>query len=883
MRQRILRENWRFFAVDAPELTGANGIPAPVPGSWRDLPGLREYKGRGRYVTVFTPEPEPGECRMFVHFGGVFRRAEVCLNGETVGNHNGFQAPFGFELTSLLRPGENSLEVTVASDRPKGELFGSGSVPEGVPFPLDGITQPVRLWYAGAVFATEVYTPVDLQRGEALLQTAVQNGLTGDLPAEVRFTLELPGHPERSISHAQRATLQPGENMLRTAIPLESIALWSPDSPALYRVTAEVIAGDGRDVFSCQTGFCSFAVKGKDFVLNGKPIYLCGYGDDWVYPEKGPSADDPAFYEAGLRRAKEYGFIFARHHSHFPFEAALEACDRVGMLIQPELALANVSRERFTPENSALYLAQWRELIRAYRHHPCIAAWCGGNEMEWGFPFSRELYDTAKRLDPYRPVTTTDGNFMACDVEDTQDYAGIVPGEYTDYLPYRELGDLFTRDDCGKPQVVHEMGNYATLFDIRSAGRWETCAYPNRRVAAMRERVEQGKARELYAKALQSSFDLQKLCYKLNIEKIRLAPAFGGYHLWTLTDYYETTQGLLSSFYEDKAFTAEEFAKLNAQDLLLWDTPTCVFSAGETVTLSFALSRYSGDLPEEATLTAALCGAEERRSVRLSGHGLLPLGQWTLTLPLAEREEEHTLRLRLETASGVLENQWSLFSVPRIGIRREKEIYIHYLSRHLLERDGTPARHFTVPQPIGSDQLVVTDRLYGGMTRAVEEGAAMLLLARPETFRHTVCRNSFKSPWWDPGEIWYVNHTNNRQIAGVIENCPATAMLPYSGGWKLDLFGAVEQAVAVDLDAAGLDVEPLIYGVDEQLHRLGYLFQFRLGKGKVLVCTMNHERSDLQDPAVDYLLRSLINYCMSEAFAPEKTLDADGFRGALQK
>ena len=58
---------------------------------------------------------------------------------------------------------------------------------------------------------------------------------------------------------------------------------------------------------------------------------------------------------------------------------------------------------------------------------------------------------------------------------------------------------------------------------------------------------------------------------------------------------------------------------------------------------------------------------------------------------------------------------------------------------------------------------------------------AMLLLAGDDTFRETVLHNSFKTPWWDPGEIWYLNHTNNSQISCVIEPHPATAMLPYTG------------------------------------------------------------------------------------------------------
>ena len=150
----------------------------------------------------------------------------------------------------------------------------------------------------------------------------------------------------------------------------------------------------------------------------------------------------------------------------------------------------------------------------------------------------------------------------------------------------------------------------------------------------MQKTVREKDRRTLHDVALQNSFALQKLCHKLNIEKGRLSPAFSGYHVWTLTDYYETTQGLLSSFYEDKAFTAAEFAALNAQCLLLWDTPCYVFRAGERAQLRFKLSRYGSDAPLSGKVTVELCGvAEKSASVTLTGHGVLPLFECSFSLP----------------------------------------------------------------------------------------------------------------------------------------------------------------------------------------------------------------------------------------------------------
>ena len=111
----------------------------------------------------------------------------------------------------------------------------------------------------------------------------------------------------------------------------------------LYTVTVAVETAAGRDTLTQRTGFKYFEVRGRDFYLNGNPYFLRGYGDDFVWPMTAqPDAEEKSFYYPGLQRAKAYGFNAVRCHSHFPFEAYFEAADELGLLIQPELALANI-------------------------------------------------------------------------------------------------------------------------------------------------------------------------------------------------------------------------------------------------------------------------------------------------------------------------------------------------------------------------------------------------------------------------------------------------------------------------------------------------------------------------------------------------------------
>ncbi len=866
---------WEFFILT--EGTDVNLCCCPytvvVPGSWRETPGLENYEGAGLYRHRFMISGQQAEMVGLICFAGAFRSAEVYLNRVFAGEHRGFQAPFEIDVTGKLRAGENVVEVRVDSRRPKGELFGLGSVFELVPFHFDGLFRGVTLCLSERTAAEGLYTLVE--------------GDTALFLFDIRSAEFTRAVIEYSVSDVSgticvgyfKADLIPGIQQVRHAQPLHLFSLWSPETPVLYDVKINVTCGGKSDQTNCRTGFKHLETRGRVFRLNGDPYYLLGYGDDFVFPGGFPFTADKTFYYYGLRRAKAYGFNEVRCHSHVPFDAFLDAADEIGMLVQPELALANIPREMLTPENSVLYLKQWEEMIRAFRKHPCIAIWCGGNEMEWGYPFSSELYRKAKELDPYRPVQSTDGNFMSCDVDETFDCAGICPAEYTDYLPYRELNGMFMRDDCGKPQTVHEMGNYTTVYDIRELTRYTE--YKPSKLKHMTE-IAAGAMKERYEIAYRNSLSLQKLCHKLNIEKARLSPYFCGYHVWTLTDFYDLTQGILNAFYEDKAFTAEEFASFNRQSVLLWDHESVVFRAGEKVRIKICLSRYGSGKPLEGTLTLRLStGACLREARRFAGHGPMEAAVWEVSLPDADREMEYTLSASFEGENIRIENKWSLFAVPQVRLHSDKEIYIHYLSRHLVEGAGVPVRHFTIPQPIGSEQLIITDCLYGGMLEAVERGSSMLLLTRPGMFKHMTAHNSFKSPWWEQGKIWYLNASNNAQISCQIEDHPANSMLPYHGSWKLDLFGLVEQADAVDLDELGLDVQPLIYGFSTELHRMAYVFTFALEKGKVTVCSLNHSRKDITDPAVDYVLKSLINKCMSDDYVPEKKITRQLLTGVL--
>ena len=139
MEQIELNGKWSF----TPE--GENSsITVNVPGTWKDVPALEGYDA-GKYSRVFSVNEKQMKKRAFIRFGGVYRSADVWVNGEKIDSHKGFQAPFSLDITNALQLGDNLLEVYVDGRRYDGDYFGFSSLFELIPYDFDGIYDSITL------------------------------------------------------------------------------------------------------------------------------------------------------------------------------------------------------------------------------------------------------------------------------------------------------------------------------------------------------------------------------------------------------------------------------------------------------------------------------------------------------------------------------------------------------------------------------------------------------------------------------------------------------------------------------------------------------------------------------------------------------------------
>lgn len=411
------------------------GLPDPrpiaVPASWNDqFQDTHDYLGAAWYLRRFyAPAGWRGE-RIAVRVGSANYRAELWLNGERLGDHEGGHLPFAFDVTGLLLwDALNVLAIRVdgeltATRVPPGNVTGGmGALIANYPpasfdfFPFAGLQRPVLLTATPQTHITDVTVTTAIDGADGIVTvTVTQNGAGGrgqivltDGAATVAATLRFTG---------ARAT---------TELRVPQAKLWGPGHPHLYTLTValEDDAGAVLDRYSLEVGIRTVAVQGAQILLNGAPIFLTGYGRHEDFPVHGRGLNLPVMVKD--HALMQWTGANSYRTSHYPYaEEQLQLADRLGMLVIDETPAVGLFFED-GEANIAVRLAQTRAqldaLIARDKNHACVIAWSVANEpvppdfmqrMRAPSPlpappestiFFQTLLDDAHRLDATRPAT----------------------------------------------------------------------------------------------------------------------------------------------------------------------------------------------------------------------------------------------------------------------------------------------------------------------------------------------------------------------------------------------------------------------------------------------------------------------------------------------
>jgi len=362
-----------------------------LPSSWiTHAPEMRYYRGLVWYQRRFAFRAKPAS-RTFLRFGAANYAATVYLNGKRVGEHRGGFTPFAFEVTRLLRPGENQVTIGVDSER------NGDDVPPPVTDWEDygGVTRDVSL-----VVVPETYVDDAWVRLTPDGRIAASLRLDGPHAAAAAVTVRIP-----ALGFALVGRTGPDGRFEGKAPAPSKLSRWSPENPTLYDVRIET----DEDLLADRIGFRTIAVRGHRILLNGKPVFLRGISLHEEELGAAPTrAITPAAALALLTEVKDglHGnYVRLAHYPHS--EVMTRMADRLGLIVWSEIPVYwRVNWDR--PETLATARRMLAENIARDRNRAAIGLWSVGNETpvsDARNAFLRTLVADVRALDDSRLVS----------------------------------------------------------------------------------------------------------------------------------------------------------------------------------------------------------------------------------------------------------------------------------------------------------------------------------------------------------------------------------------------------------------------------------------------------------------------------------------------
>ena len=364
----------------------------------------------GWYRKVFTvPEEDYGK-HIWLQFDGIFRDARIWVNGFYLGHEPSGYATQVYDISEYLNYGGDNL-VCVRAD---------ATLEEGWFYEGAGIYRHVWLNKAAKVnvapSGTFVYSEFavpyslrgesgpDLSLASLHIESTVQN--MGIKPASYALKhrlIDAEGVEIGSCTSEGGHIMAKDSHRTLAVIPVKNPHLWSCDDPYLYKVVTDVYeGGEIVDSYETTTGIRHIAFDAdKGFLLNGKRVKLKGVNMHQDHAGVGAGIPD-GLQEWRLLQLKKFG-CNAYRSSHNPMTPeALDACDRLGILVIEENRLMGINKE---------HTDLLGRMIRRDRNHPCIILWSMGNE-EWGLEWNELGTRIAEAMrgychlfDPTRPMT----------------------------------------------------------------------------------------------------------------------------------------------------------------------------------------------------------------------------------------------------------------------------------------------------------------------------------------------------------------------------------------------------------------------------------------------------------------------------------------------
>lgn len=472
---------WKFMFLDAPEYSPEGFFNSDfdvtkmdditVPGNWQlqgygkmhysDLwynfpinpPYVPTENPTGIYKRTFFVEESYRDKKIIIRFCGVDSAYHLWINGKEVGYSKVARNESEFDITDLIRVGEEN-DVTVRvyqwsdgtylEDQDMWWESGIFRDVELIGVPKDGINDYKVIADLDDEYKNGIF------KVEAFLRTT----------KEVNVTFELVDAGENTV-FTKTVVAKEGKACIDEVIA--DVNHWTAETPYLYKLFMTV-EDDGQivEVIPQNVGFRNIRLNGETFLVNGVAIKFKGVNRHDYSPQNGRVVSREEI-EKDIILMKQFN-INAIRTSHYPNSYYLyDLCDEYGMYLIAETDLECHGFELTgdykwitdDPSWELAYVSRMTRMIERDKNHPAIIFWSLGNESAFGCNF-RKMTDVAHEMDPTRLVHY-EGDF---DVESADVYSTMYTWIENPKKPYL-MKDIIEKSK--KPHIhceyCHAMGN----------------------------------------------------------------------------------------------------------------------------------------------------------------------------------------------------------------------------------------------------------------------------------------------------------------------------------------------------------------------------------------------------------------------------------------
>ena len=870
------------------------------------LSRLYSYVGELSYTREITIPTEWKKKTILLHMERT-KATKVLVDGIDRGANNNISTEQVYDLTEFLQPGKHTLTIQVDNtdkNIPPQLLSNSHAYTEDTQTNWNGIIGDFYLEALNQLYISRI------QMKTIPVSKAFEADITITGTAKKNFTVSavLASLGSDVGVVIMENTIKKDKNDSRHLVlkfQNDSLKLWDERNPNLYRL---IVTVDGFDTKEVDFGLCDFRNEGTQFSVNGHKTFLRGKHDACVFPYTGHVPMDLVAWRRYLQICKGYGINHIRFHSWCPPEAAFMAADIEGVYLQPELPFWG----EFKRDDNKLMTFLHKEgsnILLQYGHHPSFVMFALGNELRGDIPTMKKFTDDYRRLAPSKLFTFgsnyylgyqgwkegmdffvtcrnggekwgsfnthTRGSFSFADAFDG--------GMINHFYPNSSLNFDEAVDKCPVPIISHESGQFQTYPDYNEIKKYTGVLYPYN-MEIFRSRLEKAGMPDQAEAFHRASGHWSVQLYKADIEMDLRTRGMAGFQLLDIQDYPgqgSAYVGILDAFMESKGITTPQEWRQWCNDVVpLAVMPKFCYTNDEHLKAKIQIANYGQESLEGKTLHCCIVSSDKEKNkytvcgtgivieksfTLTAGNGLLDVGTFDIDLSKLEflkDPEKLTLYSFIEDTD--YENSWPVWIYPANTNPDSKGIIVcNQLTSEIQKKLANGAKVLFMPDStINHQPLTINPQLLlGGL---------------------------FQTDYWNYRMFKTISENNKKPVSpgtlGILTNPEHSvfSQFPTEEHTSWQWFPILKNAHPFILDNTPAQYRPIVQVIDniERNHKLGLIFEFRVGRGSLLVC-MSPLHQLQQYPEARQLYASLLQYMKSDTFTPKTAISSEELRHLL--